>query len=80
MPDEPHSTPQVVGNNLSRLLGEQTPPMSQSELARQLGVDQSAVSQYVNGRVTMNITTLKRIADILDVKPCHLLIADEVAA
>ena len=70
MPDEPTSTPQVVGNNLSRLLADY--PMTQTELARQLGVDQSAVSQYVNGRVTMNVTTLKRISDILGANPCHL--------
>lgn len=78
MPDEIPSTPQVVGRNVARLLGEHQ--MSQAELARQLGVDASTVNLYIRGTINMSVATLKQIADILDERPCHLLLDEPVAA
>lgn len=78
MTDEIPSTPQVVGRNVARLLSEHS--MTQVELARRLGVDPSTVGQYIRGQINMSVATLKQIADILDSRPCHLLLDGEPAA
>lgn len=78
MPDEIPSTPQLVGRNVARLLSEHQMP--QAELARQLGVSASTVNLYLRGEINMSVTTLTRIGEILDARPCHLLLDGEPAA
>lgn len=78
MPDEIPSTPQVVGRNVARLLGEHQ--MSQAELARQLGVSASTINLYINGSINMSVTTLNQLAVIFGERPCHLLLDGEPAA
>ncbi len=48
--------------------------MTQEELGKILGVQKSAVAKYESGRV-VNIkrTTLKRISDVLDIRPFELI-------
>ena len=48
--------------------------MTQEELGKHLGVQKSAIAKYENGRV-VNIkrSTLKKIADILEIRPSELI-------
>lgn len=48
--------------------------MTQEELGKLLGVQKSAIAKYESGRV-VNIkrTTLKKISDILDLRPAELI-------
>lgn len=48
--------------------------MTQQELGELLGVQKSAIAKYENGRV-VNIkrSTLKKISDILDIRPSELI-------
>ena len=52
--------------------------MTQEELGELLGVQKSAVAKYENGRV-VNIkrSTLKKIADVLDIPPFELVYDEE---
>lgn len=52
--------------------------MTQEELGEILGVQKSAVAKYENGRV-VNIkrTTLKKIADVLNIPPFELVYDEE---
>lgn len=53
--------------------------MTQEELGRLLGVQKSAVAKYESGRV-VNIkrTTLKKISDVLEIRPSELIFTEEV--
>lgn len=53
--------------------------MTQEELGKKLGVQKSAIAKYENGRV-VNIkrTTLKKISDILEIRPSELIFAEEL--
>lgn len=53
--------------------------MTQEELGRRLGVQKSAIAKYESGRV-VNIkrTTLKKISDILDIRPSELIFTEEI--
>ncbi|MBF0408123.1 MAG: helix-turn-helix domain-containing protein [Candidatus Riflebacteria bacterium] len=46
---------------------------SQSELARQMGVARSTISQYVLGKTEPNFETIKKIASFFDVQPGYFL-------
>lgn len=48
--------------------------MTQEELGNLIGVQKSAIAKYENGRV-VNIkrSTLKKISDILDIRPSELI-------
>lgn len=54
--------------------------MTQSELGDLLGVQKSAIAKYENGRV-VNIkrSTLKKISDILEIRPSELIFDIEIA-
>lgn len=53
--------------------------MTQEELGKLLGVQKSAIAKYESGRV-VNIkrTTLKKISDILDIRPSELIFDEEI--
>lgn len=53
--------------------------MTQEELGKLLGVQKSAIAKYESGRV-VNIkrTTLKKISDILDIRPSELIFDEEL--
>lgn len=53
--------------------------MTQEELGKFLGVQKSAVAKYENGRV-VNIkrSTLKKISDILEIRPSELISVEEM--
>lgn len=53
--------------------------MTQEELGKILGVQKSAIAKYENGRV-VNIkrTTLKKISDVLDIRPAELIFTEEI--
>ena len=49
--------------------------MTQKELGEILGVNDSAVAKYEKGRVVnLKRSTLKKIADVLDLRPSELII------
>lgn len=52
--------------------------MTQEELGKHLGIQKSAVAKYENGRV-VNIkrSTLKKISDILDIRPSELIFDEQ---
>lgn len=47
--------------------------MNQQELARRLGVNQSMISDYENGKVELSLTKAVKIADILECELYDLL-------
>lgn len=48
--------------------------MSQEELGRRVGVQRAAINKYEKGSVTnIPITTIERIAKVLEVTPCYLV-------
>lgn len=53
--------------------------MTQEELGKLLGVQKSAVAKYESGRV-VNIkrSTLKKISDILEIRPSELISTEEM--
>lgn len=55
--------------------------MTQKELGDLIGVQKSAVAKYENGRV-VNIkrSTLKKISEILGLRPSELIIEEEIKA
>lgn len=80
MPDEYGSTPgrEQLGSNLRRILVEKG--ISQAELARQLGVNRDTVVKYLRGDIDMPVSRLRRIADVVEIRPCHLLNGEPDAA
>lgn len=52
--------------------------LTQAMVARRLGLTQGAIAQIEKGQVNLNIVTLRRIAEVLDVAPAVLLAEDEV--
>lgn len=52
--------------------------MTQEELGKHLGVQKSAIAKYENGRV-VNIkrSTLKKISDILEIRPSELIFDEQ---
>lgn len=55
--------------------------MTQEELGKKLGVQKSAIAKYESGRV-VNIkrTTLKKISDVLEIRPAELIFTEEIEA
>ena len=48
--------------------------MTQEELGKVLGVQKSAIAKYENGRiVNIKRSTLKKISDVLDIRPSELI-------
>lgn len=55
--------------------------MTQEELGNLLGVQKSAVAKYENGRiVNIKRSTLKKISDVLDIRPSELIFEEQVKA
>lgn len=53
--------------------------MTQEELGELLGVQKSAVAKYENGRiVNIKRSTLKKISDVLGIRPAELIFDAEV--
>ena len=64
----------AVHFRLKELLEERTPPMSQSELARQSGVSIVTINAIANNRTRqVQLDTLDAIAGVLGVEPGELL-------
>ncbi len=62
---------------LQELLDSQTPPMSQSELARRSGISLVTVNAIANNRTKqVSLETLDSICRALDVEPGALLARD----
>lgn len=55
--------------------------MTQEELGEILGVQRSAIAKYENGRV-VNIkrSTLKKISDVLGIRPSELIFEEQIEA
>jgi transcriptional regulator with XRE-family HTH domain len=53
--------------------------LTQEELGKLLGVQKSAIAKYESGRV-VNIkrSTLKKIAEVLEIRPSELIFAEEI--
>lgn len=47
--------------------------MTQEELGRQLFVSKQAVSKWETGRTLPDVETIRRLADILDIRPEQML-------
>ncbi len=47
--------------------------LSQTEIARRLGVKQPAIAQYVSGDVFPALDTFANLCEILDVDPAYIL-------
>ena len=55
--------------------------MTQEELGKMLGVQKSAIAKYESGRiVNIKRSTLKKISDILGIRPSELIFEGEVKA
>jgi transcriptional regulator with XRE-family HTH domain len=55
--------------------------MTQEELGKILGVQKSAIAKYENGRiVNIKRSTLKKISDVLEIRPSELIFEEEVKA
>jgi DNA-binding Xre family transcriptional regulator len=64
----------AVRFRLKELLEERTPPMNQSELARQSGVSIVTINAIANNRTRqVQLDTLDAIAGVLGVEPGELL-------
>ena len=51
--------------------------LSQSEIARKIGVYQSAVAQYLSGRAMPALDTFANLCAVLDVDPSEILCLDQ---
>lgn len=47
--------------------------MTQTELARRLGIYQSAIGQYLSGRAMPALDTFANLCAVLDVDPAYIL-------
>lgn len=53
--------------------------MTQEELGKILGVQKSAIAKYENGRiVNIKRSTLKKISDVLEIRPSELIFDEEI--
>lgn len=52
--------------------------MTQTEIARKIGVTQSSVGQYLSGRSLPALDTFARLCQVLDVSPEYLLGLSEI--
>lgn len=48
-------------------------PLSQSEIARRLGIKQQTVNQYARGLVMPALDTFANLCAVLDVDPAYIL-------
>jgi transcriptional regulator with XRE-family HTH domain len=60
-----------IGNRINQLL--KLRKISRKEIAEQLNISYSAVSKYITNQRTPDATTLKEIADFLNVSTDYLL-------
>lgn len=60
-------------------IARQAKGMTQEELGKILGVQKSAIAKYENGRV-VNIkrSTLKKISDVLEIRPAELIFEGKI--
>ncbi|MEN6475924.1 MAG: helix-turn-helix transcriptional regulator [Syntrophaceae bacterium] len=68
----------VLGKRIAAARERLKPKMSQEELARQLGIEQSAVGHYENGRRSVPFDKLIKIKEILGVSGSYLLDDDPI--
>lgn len=61
----------TVGENIYKARKEKG--ITQEELANKIGVKRSIISKYENGSVQISTSTLKKIADVLEVSPTLLI-------
>lgn len=61
----------TIANKLTALLKENE--WSQNRLAEESGVDQSTINHLINNHSDPRISTLKKIADALNVRPEKLI-------
>lgn len=47
--------------------------MTQTELARRLGIYQSAIGQYLSGRAMPALDTFANLCAVLDIDPAYIL-------
>ena len=69
MPAKPSK--HVVAENVRRF--RKARGLTQVELSQRLGVEQSQVSQIENGKFAVNLDTLDRLSDALEIAPSGLL-------
>lgn len=53
--------------------------LSRAELAQMAGVTPGFIAQLENNKTQASLTTLRRIAQCLDVSPCYLILEDDTA-
>lgn len=63
-PQTPKSDP--LGRMLWRARYNVEPPLTQEQVAAELGVTQSTVSSWESGRLRPNVQMLSRLADLLE--------------
>ena len=51
--------------------------LSQSEIARRIGVRQPTIAQYISGKTKPNIETFARLCKTLDLDPAYILCLTE---
>ena len=51
--------------------------LSQSEIARRIGVRQPTIAQYISGKTKPNIETVARLCKTLDLDPAYILCLTE---
>lgn len=61
-----------LAEGVQRLMDAQSPPWTQSELAKQLGWSRGNVSRLMSVRRTPNSTTLAQLATVFKVEVCEL--------
>lgn len=71
MPRVPSSAAVHVGSRIAAF--RQRLVMTQDQLAVSAGIDSSNIRSYESGRAMMNISSLVRIAEALEVEPGELL-------
>lgn len=66
---------QIFINNILKLL--QSNHLTRAQLAKELGVNASTVSMWLNGTNSPRIDMVKKIANVFNVSPSYLLGWDE---
>ncbi|MGO1769994.1 MAG: helix-turn-helix domain-containing protein [Microbacterium sp.] len=71
MPRVPSAAAALIGSHIAELRRRRS--MTQDQLAVASDIDSSNIRSYENGRAMMNVFSLVRIAEALDVAPGDLL-------
>lgn len=65
------STSQKIGENMRRIRIEKN--MSQGDICRKMGLDRSYVSNVENGKQNLTLSTIEKIAEVLEVDVIQLI-------